>query len=94
MWPLALDDPFFNDLLWEKHQRHEFNLDKTYQNCLNEGASSLQEPADQFYGDRTATIIDPCGNTWFLATHLKAISNKEIQQKATEFENSKKYSNI
>jgi uncharacterized glyoxalase superfamily protein PhnB len=29
----------------------------------------LEEPVDQFYGDREAGVIDPTGNVWWIATH-------------------------
>jgi PhnB protein len=31
---------------------------------LGAGARSLQEPTDQFYGDRNARFEDPFGNEW------------------------------
>jgi uncharacterized glyoxalase superfamily protein PhnB len=33
-------------------------------------ATSLQEPANQFYGDRTAGVKDSFGNQWWFATHV------------------------
>jgi PhnB protein len=38
------------------------------------GATSFQEPADQFYGDRSAGVTDAFGNTWYLATHIKDVN--------------------
>jgi PhnB protein len=37
---------------------------------LAAGAKSIQEPADQPYGDRNAGLMDAFGNTWFIATHV------------------------
>jgi PhnB protein len=42
--------------------------DAAYHRALKAGASSLQEPATQFYGDRVASIRDSCGNNWYIAT--------------------------
>lgn len=46
------------------------DTDAVYQAALQAGASSMMEPADKrFDEERGAGIIDPFGNTWFLATH-------------------------
>ena len=38
------------------------------------GAStSITAPADQPYGDRTASVKDPFGNTWYLETHVRDV---------------------
>jgi PhnB protein len=45
------------------------DADTVYQRALDAGASSLEEPVDQFYGDREAGVKDPSGNVWWIATH-------------------------
>ena len=47
------------------------DCDAVYQRALAAGAKSIQEPADQPYGDRTSSVADPFGNTWYIATHIK-----------------------
>ena len=49
------------------------NVDETYKRAMRAGAKSQEEPSDKPFGDRTATIIDPCGNTWFVATHIRDV---------------------
>ena len=56
------------------------NCDATYKEALSAGARSMQEPADQFYGDRTARFEDPFGNEWALMTHIKDVSEKEMKK--------------
>jgi uncharacterized glyoxalase superfamily protein PhnB len=46
------------------------DTDTFYQRALKAGATSLREPADQVYGDRSAGVRDPFGNVWWLATCL------------------------
>jgi PhnB protein len=46
------------------------NLDETYQHALDAGATSLQSPKDQGYGDRTAWVQDAWGNIWYLASPI------------------------
>lgn len=45
------------------------DADAVYQRALAAGATSLEEPVDQFYGDREAGVKDPSGNVWWIATH-------------------------
>src|SRR5688572_13598578 len=45
------------------------DADAVYQRALAAGGTSLEEPVDQFYGDREAGIKDPTGNVWWIATH-------------------------
>jgi uncharacterized glyoxalase superfamily protein PhnB len=42
------------------------------------------EPADQFYGDRNAGVIDPSGNRWWIATHIEDVSPEELARRARE----------
>lgn len=45
------------------------------------GARVLRPMQDQFYGDRTACIIDPFGHQWTLATHIEDVSPEEIDKR-------------
>jgi PhnB protein len=56
------------------------DIDAMYQQALKEGGKSIREPEDQFYGDRTAGIEDKNGNRWWLATHVRDVSEEEIKQ--------------
>lgn len=60
------------------------NCDATYQRALAEGAHSLQEPADQFYGDRNARFEDPFGNEWTVMTHIRDVSPSEMKKMMAE----------
>jgi PhnB protein len=57
------------------------DVDTVYRRALAAGASSLSEPADQFYGDRNAQITDPFGQVWFLATHVEDVSEDEMKKR-------------
>ena len=41
--------------------------DDRYRRALDEGATSLYEPADMPYGERGGGIVDPFGNHWYIA---------------------------
>ncbi len=57
------------------------DTDATYHRALDAGASSLYEPADMFYGERSAGVTDPFGNKWYIATHKEDLSEEEIEQR-------------
>jgi len=50
------------------------NVDAVYKQAVAAGATSFQEPTDQFYGDRSAGVRDAFGNTWYIATHIKDVA--------------------
>lgn len=56
------------------------DCDATYKQALAAGAKSDREPADQFYGDRMAGVVDPFGYKWFIATHIKDVSKEELEK--------------
>ena len=41
--------------------------------------------ADQFWGDRSGTVIDPQGYRWTIATHREDLTPEEIKQRMDEF---------
>lgn len=53
------------------------DTDSMYERALAAGAESIQAPADQPYGDRSAGVKDPFGNRWFLATHVRDVPPPE-----------------
>ncbi|AGY56955.1 VOC family protein [Gloeobacter kilaueensis] len=57
------------------------DTDAAYRRALEAGATSLMEPADQFYGDRNAGIKDPAGNSWWIATHFEDVPPAELQKR-------------
>ena len=57
------------------------DTDAAYLRALKAGASSLLPPADQFYGDRTASVRDSCGNNWYIATQKEIVSKEEVDRR-------------
>ena len=48
-----------------------------------EAGTTIERPLkDQFYGDRSATLLDPFGHKWTFATHLEDLSPEEMQRRA------------
>ena len=57
------------------------DVDSMYKRATGAGAKSVSPPTDQFWGDRMATVSDPFGNTWSLATHKEDPSPEEMQKR-------------
>lgn len=62
------------------------DADAMYKKAMAAGGQSVLEPADQFYGDRNGGVKDKFGNTWWIATHIEDVSDKEMKERAREFE--------
>jgi uncharacterized glyoxalase superfamily protein PhnB len=45
------------------------DADAVYKKALAAGATLIDEPRDQEYGERSASVKDPAGNYWYIATH-------------------------
>ena len=60
------------------------DTDAAYAKALEAGATSVMEPADQFYGDRNAGVIDAAGNYWWIGTHIEDVSPDEMERRARE----------
>jgi uncharacterized glyoxalase superfamily protein PhnB len=61
------------------------DTDAAYKRALEAGATSLMEPADQFYGDRNGGVKDPSGNHWWIATHIEDVAPEEMARRAEAF---------
>jgi PhnB protein len=57
------------------------DCDALYRRALAAGGISIGEPKDQFYGDRHGGVKDPCGNTWWVATHIEDVSEQELMRR-------------
>ena len=47
------------------------NCDTTFNTAVAAGATARMPPADMFWGDRYAQLVDPFGHVWSLAHALK-----------------------
>jgi len=60
------------------------NPDETIKRAKAKGAKILMEPADMFYGDRTACFMDPFGQVWTAALHIEDVSTEEMKRRGRE----------
>lgn len=56
-------------------------VDKIFKNAVSLGAKQSREVVDQFYGDRSGTLIDPFGHVWTVSTHVEDVSPQEMQRR-------------
>jgi len=61
------------------------DCDAFYKRAIAAGATSLTEPANQFYGDRHGGVKDPAGNYWWIATHVEDVPPEEMKRRSEEF---------
>ena len=55
------------------------DVDAHHARAVAEGATILQEPEDQFFGDRTYRAADPEGGRWWFHQELRQVTGEEMQ---------------
>jgi PhnB protein len=60
------------------------DVDALHARAVEAGATAINEPADQFHGDRAGSVRDPYGHRWALATHTEDMSEAEMQRRMEE----------
>jgi PhnB protein len=60
------------------------NVDKVAGKAVNSGAKLVRPVKDEFYGDRTGTIVDPFGHMWSIATHIEDVSPEEMKERMSK----------
>jgi PhnB protein len=60
------------------------DVDAAFARAVEAGATAAAEPADQFHGDRTATVRDPYGHKWIFQAHLEDLTPEQMQQRLTD----------
>jgi PhnB protein len=61
------------------------NVDKAFARAIAAGAKAEMPPADQFWGDRYGTFVDPFGHKWSMATHIEDMTPKEMARRGREW---------
>ena len=61
------------------------NVDGVFQHAVKAGGSTIMEPMDMFYGDRSGSVKDPSGNSWYIATHKEDVTPQELAKRADAF---------
>ena len=60
------------------------DCDALFNQAVSAGAKVERPLADQFYGDRSGTVIDPYGHKWTIATHKEDVTPEEMQRRMAQ----------
>lgn len=58
------------------------DVDAMAERALAAGAKVVRSVQDQFYGDRTGTLVDPYGHIWHIASHKEDVPMDELKRRA------------
>jgi len=53
-------------------------VDARFQRAIDAGGVVKKPMADQFYGDRSGTFVDPFGHVWALGIHIEDVAPEEM----------------
>jgi PhnB protein len=57
------------------------NVDAVFKQAIAAGGKEERPLTNQFYGDRSGTLIDPFGHKWTVATHMEDVSPEEMTRR-------------
>jgi PhnB protein len=61
------------------------NVDDVFKQAIAAGGKESMPVADQFWGDRYGTLVDPFGYSWGIATHKENLSPAEMRERSQKF---------
>ena len=65
------------------------DVDRTVERAVAAGARIVMPLANQFWGDRTAWIVDPSGHVWTLATRIEETTEEDRQARLARIQTMK-----
>jgi PhnB protein len=60
------------------------DVDARVERAVTAGAKIRRPLTNQFYGDRSATVEDPFGHLWTLASRVEEVSEEEMKRRMAE----------
>src|SRR5262249_18576358 len=57
------------------------DVDTIFKQTIAAGAKEERPVQDQFYGDRSGTLLDPFGHRWTIGTHKEDVSMEEMNRR-------------
>ncbi len=61
------------------------DVDSFFKTATQAGGTGVEAPTDMFWGDRWATVKDPFGHVWQIATHVEDVTPEEMEKRSAEF---------
>ncbi|HZL88939.1 MAG TPA: VOC family protein [Pirellulaceae bacterium] len=60
------------------------SADAVFSQAVAAGGKIERPLQDQFYGDRSGTLVDPFGHKWTIATHIEDVPPEEMKRRMAE----------
>ena len=60
------------------------DVDAAFARATAAGGKVDRPVKDQFYGDRSGTLIDPFGISWTIATHIEDVTPEEVDRRMAQ----------
>ena len=60
---------------------HVDDADALIRRAVAAGATLEREPQDQFYGERSGSVLDPFGHRWTIGHSIEALTPDEMQRR-------------
>ncbi len=57
------------------------DVDTVFDRAIDAGSTAQMAPADMFWGDRYAKLVDPFGHHWALATHIEDVTPDQMKER-------------
>ncbi len=57
------------------------DCDRAFNRAVEAGASTVNSLKDQMWGDRSGSVKDPFGHSWWIATHKEDVSMDEMRRR-------------
>jgi PhnB protein len=57
------------------------DVDATFSQAVEAGATATMPVADMFWGDRYGKLVDPFGHQWSIATHIEDPTPEQMQER-------------
>ena len=57
------------------------DVDASFAQAIEAGATQLSPPTDQFFGDRSCRLTDPFGHIWIVSSRIELVSPEEMQRR-------------
>src|SRR6478672_661383 len=61
------------------------DVDDTFRRAIDAGAKEERPVQDQFYGDRSGTLVDPFGHKWTISTHVEDLTPEQMAAREKEW---------
>jgi PhnB protein len=60
------------------------NSDEVFTRAVSAGCTVKKPMTDEFYGERSGTVLDPFGNMWSIATLKETLTHQQMLERAKQ----------